>query len=305
MRSIATENDTEEEMVINTAHRYAAFPQETILRRQIMTIGKRSDMVAKYLFLRYTSRKQLNADLTLPQMPDNPANPDEDEDPYNLEEFASQLIEDEHQGDPTSSDPSENISVSKEQEADLNNDAANKSNIKSVTHYEKLHSLQSEEPYLSDFEDLMRADMTGSNPCDKSAMESTKGSAAINQMSTEDFSSCEDDGNESEDLLSSFTRIKNKAGSMDHCSRTATESCEMIPPTASLKCGLDLNTANDLYPPEGEELSRSSEEQIESLSDEDSDEGLFTRSKEKRGKPKMVCARPSNCLREGRKRFRR
>lgn len=294
MRSIATENDTEEEIVTNTAQRGAAFPQETILRRQIMTIGKRSDMVAKYLFLRYTSRKQLNAALTLPQMPDKPTNPDEDEDPYNLEEFASQLIEDEHQGDPTSSDPSENISISKEQEADSNNDAAFKSNIKGVTHYEKLHSLQSEEPYFSDFEDLMRADMTGSKTCDKSAMESTMGSAGINRMNTEDFSSCEDDGNESEDLLSSFTRIKNKAGSLDHCSRIATESCEVIPPTASVKCGL-----------EGEELSRSSEEQMESLSDEDSDEGLFTRSKEKRGKPKMVCARPSNRLREGRKRFRR
>lgn len=294
MHSIATENDTEEEIVTNTAQRGAAFPQETILRRQIMTIGKRSDMVAKYLFLRYTSRKQLNAALTLPQMPDKPTNPDEDEDPYNLEEFASQLIEDEHQGDPTSSDPSENISISKEQEADLNNDAAFKSNIKGVTHYEKLHSLQSEEPYFSDFEDLMRADMTGSKTCDKSAMESTMGSAGINRMNTEDFSSCEDDGNESEDLLSSFTRIKNKAGSLDHCSRIATESCEVIPPTASVKCGL-----------EGEELSRSSEEQMESLSDEDSDEGLFTRSKEKRGKPKMVCARPSNRLREGRKRFRR
>lgn len=294
MRSIATENDTEEEIVTNTAQRGAAFPQETILRRQIMTIGKRSDMVAKYLFLRYTSRKQLNAALTLPQMPDKPTNPDEDEDPYNLEEFASQLIEDEHQGDPTSSDPSENISISKEQEADLNNDAAFKSNIKGVTHYEKLHSLQSEEPYFSDFEDLMRADMAGSKTCDKSAMESTMGSAGINRMNTEDFSSCEDDGNESEDLLSSFTRIKNKAGSLDHCSRIATESCEVIPPTASVKCGL-----------EGEELSRSSEEQMESLSDEDSDEGLFTRSKEKRGKPKMVCARPSNRLREGRKRFRR
>lgn len=294
MRSIATENDTEEEIVTNTAQRGAAFPQETILRRQIMTIGKRSDMVAKYLFLRYTSRKQLNAALTLPQMPDKPTNPDEDEDPYNLEEFASQLIEDEHQGDPTSSDPSENISISKEQEADLNNDAAFKSNIKGVTHYEKLHSLQSEEPYFSDFEDLMRADMTGSKTCDKSAMESTMGSAGINRMNTEDFSSCEDDGNESEDLLSSFTRIKNKAGSLDHCSRIATESCEVIPPTASVKCGL-----------EGEELSRSSEEQMESLSDEDSDEGLFTRSKEKRGKPKMVCARPSNRLRGGRKRFRR
>lgn len=294
MRSIATENDTEEEIVTNTAQRGAAFPQETILRRQIMTIGKRSDMVAKYLFLRYTSRKQLNAALTLPQMPDKPANPDEDEDPYNLEEFASQLIEDEHQGDPTSSDPSENIIIGKEQEADLNNDAAFKSNIKGVTHYEKLHSLQSEEPYFSDFEDLMRADMTGSKTCDKSAMESTMGSAGINRMNTEDFSSCEDDGNESEDLLSSFTRIKNKAGSLDHCSRIATESCEVIPPTASVKCGL-----------EGEELSRSSEEQMESLSDEDSDEGLFTRSKEKRGKPKMVCARPSNRLREGRKRFRR
>lgn len=237
-------------------------------------------------------------------MPDNPANPDEDEDPYNLEEFASQLIEDEHQDDPTSSDPSENISVSKEQEADLNNDAAFKSNIKGVTHYEKLHSYQSEEPYFSDFEDLMRADMTGSKTCDKSAI-STMGSAAINRMSTEDFSSCEDDGNESEDLLSSFTRIKDKAGNLDHCSRTATESCEVIPPTASLKCGLDLDTANDVYSPEGEELSRSSEEQMESFSDEDSDEGLFTRSKEKRGKPKMVCARPSNRLREGRKRFRR
>lgn len=294
MRSIATENDTEEEIVTNTAQRGAAFPQETILRRQIMTIGKRSDMAAKYLFLRYTSRKQLNAALTLPQMPDKPTNPDEDEDPYNLEEFASQLIEDEHQGDPTSSDPSENISISKEQEADLNNDAAFKSNIKGVTHYEKLHSLQSEEPYFSDFEDLMRADMTGSKTCDKSAMESTMGSAGINRMNTEDFSSCEDDGNESEDLLSSFTRIKNKAGSLDRCSRIATESCEVIPPTASVKCGL-----------EGEELSRSSEEQMESLSDEDSDEGLFTRSKEKRGKPKMVCARPSNRLREGRKRFRR
>lgn len=294
MRSIATENDTEEEIVTNTAQRGAAFPQETILRRQIMTIGKRSDMVAKYLFLRYTSRKQLNAALTLPQMPDKPTNPDEDEDPYNLEEFASQFIEDEHQGDPTSSDPSENISISKEQEADLNNDAAFKSNIKGVTHYDKLHSLQSEEPYFSDFEDLMRADMTGSKTCDKSAMESTMGSAGINRMNTEDFSSCEDDGNESEDLLSSFTRIKNKAGSLDHCSRIATESCEVIPPTASVKCGL-----------EGEELSRSSEEQMESLSDEDSDEGLFTRSKEKRGKPKMVCARPSNRLREGRKRFRR
>ena len=288
----------------NTAQRGAAFPQETILRRQIMTIGKRPDMVAKYLFLRCTSRKQLNAALTLPQMPDKPANPDEDEDPYNLEEFASQLIEDEHLGDPTSSDPFENVSVSKEQEADLNNDAVFKSNIKGVTHYEKLHSLQSKEPYLSDFEDLMRADITGPKTRDKSAI-STMGSAAINRMSTEDFSSCEEDGNESEDLLSSFTRIKNKAGNLDRCSRTATESCEVIPPTASLKCGLDLNTANDVYSPEGEELSRSSEEQMESLSDEDSDEGLFTRSKEKRGKPKMVCARPSNRLREGRKRFRR
>ena len=267
----------------------------------IMTNRKRSDLVAKYLFLGYTSRKQLNAALTLPQMPDNPANPDEDEDPYNLEEFASQLIEDEHQGDPTSYDSSENISVSKEQEADLNNDAAFKSNIKGVTHYEKL---QSEEPYLSDFEDLMRADITGPKTRDKSAI-STMGSAAINRMSTEDFSSCEDDGNESEDLLSSFTRIKNKAGNLDRCSRTATESCEVIPPTASLKCGLDLNTANDVHSPEGEELSRTSEEQMESFSDEDSDEGLFTRSKEKRGKPKMVCARPSNRLTEGRKRFRR
>lgn len=52
MRSIATENDTEEEIVTNTAQRGAAFPQETILRRQIMTIGKRSDMVAKYLFFK-------------------------------------------------------------------------------------------------------------------------------------------------------------------------------------------------------------------------------------------------------------
>ena len=270
-----------------------------------MTNRKHSDLVATYLFLRYTLRKQLNAALTLPQMPDNPANPDEDEDPYNLEEFASQLIDDENQDDPTSSDPSENISVSKEQEADLNNDAAFKSNIKGVAHYEKLHSLQSEEPYFSDFEDLMRADITASKPCDKSAMESTMCSAAINRMSTGDFSSCEQDGNESEDLLSSFTRIKNKVGNLDHCSRTATESCEVIPPTPSLKCGLDLNTANDIYSPEGEEVSRSSEEQMESLSDQDSDEGLFTRSKEKRGKPKMVCAPPSNRLREGRKRFRR
>lgn len=238
-------------------------------------------------------------------MPDNPANPDEEEDPYNLEEFASQLIEDEHQGDPTSYDPSENISVSREQEVDLSNGVAFKSNIKGVTHYEKLKSLQSEEPYFSDFEDLMRSDKTGSKTCDKSAMESTMVSAAINRMSTEDFSSCEEDGNESEDLLSSFTRIRDKASNMDHCSTTATESCEVIPPTASLRCGLDLNTTNHLYSPEGEESSRSSEEQMESCSDEDSDEGLFTRSKEKRGKPKMVCARPSNRLREGRKRFRR
>ena len=106
-----------------------------------------------------------------------------------------------------------------------------------------------------------------------------------------------------------FTKIKQKARKNER--KYTAESFDVIPPTASLNRGIKSRTISDGYTDVGEQSARSEENLSEmttlSSEEEDSDEGLFTRSKEKgKRKPaKVVVTETSKILKEGRSRLRR
>ena len=104
-----------------------------------------------------------------------------------------------------------------------------------------------------------------------------------------------------------FTKIKKKARKNER--KSTEESYDMIPPTASLNRGIKLGTTSDCFANDGEQSARSeenlSEMKTSSSEEEDSDEGLFTRSKEKRKPAKVVVTETSKILKEGRSRLRR
>ena len=104
-----------------------------------------------------------------------------------------------------------------------------------------------------------------------------------------------------------FTKIKKKARKNER--KNTEESYDMIPPTASLNRGIKLGTTSDCFTDDGEQSARRKENLSEmttsSSEEEDSDEGLFTRSKEKRKSAKVVVTETSKILKDGRSQLRR
>ena len=121
--------------------------------------------------------------------------------------------------------------------------------------------------------------------------------------------SCEDEDIEPSSSNNCFTKIKKKARKNER--KYTVERFDVIPPTASLNRGIKSGTTSDDYKDDGEQSARSEENLSEmttsSSEEEDSDEGLFTRSKEKgKRKPaKVVVTETSKILKEGRSRLRR
>jgi len=293
----------------------------------------------------------VNPSLTLCQVTEDSVDPNEDEDPYNLEEIASQFIDDD--GPPLTK-----LSTDKE----LHNAASNQ--VKSVENYDgkNMRALDSHASSFDDVEDLLRQELTDYEACSKCAtpkcMDSSVKTAARKPMSFEDFFS-EDEDSEPEISTNNYTRIKKaksrgtaagtgdaekvipstvgeKESSSSSCEEeyvepnsrancftkvkekmrkskrknTEDESYDVIPPTVSLDCGIksSVRTVEEFCVDDSEKLptGRENVSGMSSSSEEDSDEGLFTRSKEKgKRKPKIVVSEPSNILKEGRKRLRR
>ena len=119
--------------------------------------------------------------------------------------------------------------------------------------------------------------------------------------------SCEDEDIEPSSSNNCFTKIRTKARKNER--KHTEESDDMIPPTDSLNRGIKLGTTSDIFADDGEQSARSEENLSEmttsSSEEEDSDEGLFTRSKEKRKSAKVVVTETSKILKEGRSRLRR
>lgn len=101
-----------------------------------------------------------------------------------------------------------------------------------------------------------------------------------------------------------YTKIKEKARKRE--TNNAEESYEVIPPTctASFKSQIEDDCYGDHYA-ESPGSDGDVSEKSSSSEEDDSDEGLFKRSKQKRKPGKTVVAEISNILKEGRPRLRR
>ena len=131
--------------------------------------------------------------------------------------------------------------------------------------------------------------------------------SVIPPTAIEESSLSEDEDFESSCSNNCFTKIKKKARKNGR--KNTEESYDMIQPAASLNRGIKLGTTSDCFPDDEEQSARSEENLSEtttsSSEEEDSDEGLFTRSKEKRKSAKVVVTETSKILKEGRSWLRR
>ena len=227
-----------------------------------------------------------------------------------MEEIASQLIDDEVQRDVTDNKLSDHSRVVEKQEEDLNSDVSKELRSKENNDDESLGALENSDSSFSDLEDLLQHQVASSEAYSKSvaqkSMDSLMNSAARKRICSDDLSNFQGESNERESLTNHFTRIKEKWSKF---SAAKEESCDVIPPTASLHRGIKARTASEFYTDDDGQSASSNEdnsyEMASSSEEQDSDEGLFTRSKVKRKPPKMVCAKQSNLLKEGRKQLRR
>lgn len=151
-------------------------------------------------------------------------------------------------------------------------------------------------------------------------------SASRKYVSFELSSSSGDDDDMEEGPRKSFTRIREKE-SVSYTRIPASieeDSCDVIPPTASLHDGIKSRITNKRYgedsndegssrPTKEEDQStelRNSSGKSSSSDEDDSDEGLFSRAKRRQSqrvfrKRKPVDIPESATLKEGRRRFRR
>ena len=273
-------------------------------------------------------------------------NQKEDEDPYNLEELASQFIDDDEHA---LSYPS---SVGDKLGKDLNN-TSDQMKGEGIDHRESLRALDKGTASFSDVEDILTGLEANSKSAALKLMESSKKSASRRSVTLEDFFNYEDDVIEPESLTNNHNRIKGgescagsgtvdpesvippttmeesslsededfEPSSSNYCftkikkkarkneRKNTEESYDMIPPTASLNRGIKLGTTSDCFTDDGEQSARREENLSEmttsSSEEEDSDEGLFTRSKEKRKSAKVVVTETSKILKDDRSQLRR
>lgn len=268
-------------------------------------------------------------------------NPNLEEDPYNLYEIASQLIDnDEPRKGPQGSSESQKTQTSKEDLKDENPEGDQKAihtsflrertdsnknaqeeieNKRAYDDEDILYELDNSELCLSDEDYSIEKEIS----CIKSIsvngefMDSPMTSAARKCVSFKLSPSSDEEERESKKLMNNFTRLKEIASAslMSSPGSFAEESCDVIPPTSSLNgkvCVEDSVDESASSENEDNNFDLSNSSAKSSSSEDDSDEGLFSRRKQSHRvyrKRKAVTipfteAR-TTALKEGQRRFRR
>lgn len=240
-----------------------------------------------------------------------------DEDPYNLEEIASQLIDDdearkENQG-TSGSQKTQTSEVDLKEESPERNQIANHTRFprertdnskdaleemeskRALDDDDILHELDNSELCLSDGDDSIEKEISSikSFAVDAEFMDSPMPSVARKYVTFKLSPSSDEEERESKKLTNNFTRLKEKpsASLMSSPSSFAQESCDVIPPTSSLNGGVKSRIARKVYVEDSDDEGASSEKGDQSFdlsnsfdksssSGDDSDEGLFSRRKQ-------------------------
>ena len=240
-----------------------------------------------------------------------------DEDPYNLEEIASQLIDDdearkENQG-TSGSQKTQTSEVDLKEESPERNQIANHTRFprertdnskdaleemeskRALDDDDILHELDNSELCLSDGDDSIEKEISSikSFAVDAEFMDSPMPSVARKYVTFKLSPSSDEEERESKKLTNNFTRLKEKpsASLMSSPSPFAQESCDVIPPTSSLNGGVKSRIARKVYVEDSDDEGASSEKGDQSFdlsnsfdkspsSGDDSDEGLFSRRKQ-------------------------
>ena len=261
-------------------------------------------------------------------------NPNLEEDPYNLYEIASQLIDnDEPRKGPQRSSESQKTQTSEEDFKDENPEGnqnpnhtsfprertdSNKNaqeeieNKRAYDDEDILYELDNSELCLSDEDDSIEKEISCIKSISVNAefMDSPMTSAARKCVSFKLSPSSDEEERESKKLMNNFTRLKEKAKE-----ESMEESCDVIPPTSSLNgkvCVEDSVDESASSENEDKSFDLSNSSAKSSSSEDDSDEGLFSRRKQSHRvyrKRKAVTipfteAR-TTALKEGQRRFRR
>lgn len=240
-----------------------------------------------------------------------------DEDPYNLEEIASQLIDDdearkENQG-TSGSQKTQTSEVDLKEESPERNQIANHTRFprertdnskaareemeskRALDDDDILHELDNSELCLSDGDDSIEKEISSikSFAVDAEFMDSPMPSVVRKYVTFKLSLSSDEEERESKKLTNNFTRLKEKpsASLMSSPSSFAQESCDVIPPTSSLNGGVKSRIARKVYFEDSDDEGASSEKGDQSFdlsnsfdksssSGDDSDEGLFSRRKQ-------------------------
>lgn len=273
-----------------------------------------------------------------------------EEDPYNLEEIASQLIDDgEARKQTQGTSGSQKTQTS---EVDLKDESPERNQIANHTIFPRertdnskgvreemgskrarddediLYELDNSEVCLSDDDDSIEKEISSikSFSVDAEFRDSPMPSVARKCVSFKLSPSSNEEERESKKLTNNFTRLKGKpsASLMSSPSSFAQESCDVIPPTSSLNGVVKSRITRKVNVEDSDGESASSEKDDQSFdlsnscdksssSEDDSDEGLFSRRKQsepvlrKRKKPVTIPFTEARtaALKEGQRRFRR
>ena len=240
-----------------------------------------------------------------------------EEDPYNLEEIASQLIDhDEARKQTQGSSGSQKTQTS---EVNLQDGSPERKQISNHTRSPRertdngkdtreemeserawddddiLHELDNSELCLSDDDDSIEKEISSikSFAVDAEFMDSPLPSVARKCVSFKLSPSSDEEERESKMPTNKFTRLKEKPSAlfMSSLSSFAEESCDVIPPTSSLNGTVKSRIARKVHVEDADDESASSEKDDQSFdlsnssdkslsSEDDSDEGLFSRRKQ-------------------------
>lgn len=241
-----------------------------------------------------------------------------EEDPYNLEEIASQLIDDDEprkqtQGtsgsqktqtyelDLKDESPERkqiaNHTSSPRERTDSNKDAREEMESKGANDDDDniLYELGNSELCLSDDGDSIEKEISSIKffSVDAECMDSSMTSVARKCVSFKLSPNSDEEERDSNKLTNNFTRLKEKpsASFMSSSGSFSEESCDVIPPTSSLNGAVKSRIARKVYVEDSDGQSASSEKEDQSFdlsnsseksssSEDDSDEGLFSRRKQ-------------------------
>lgn len=267
-------------------------------------------------------------------------NPNLEEDPYNLYEIASQLIDNDEprkgpQGtsesqktqteenfkdeNPEGTQNANHISVSRERNNGNKNPREEIENKRASDNEDILYELDNRKLCLTDEDDSIEKEISSikSISVNTEFMDSPMTSAVRKCVSFKLSPSSDEEQLESKKVMNNFTRLKEKASAsfMSSPGSFTDESCDVIPPTSSLngKVCVDDSVAESASSEKADksfDLSNSSAKS--SSSEDDSDEGLFSRRKQsqrvyRKRKPVTIPFTEARtaALKEGQRRFRR